>query len=175
MHVGAYITCARAHGGRTGGSYGGVAARGTGWTAVPHAGFVYPLARPCVISPGSILSTGTQFSRARCSFKFRFPAFPRPFLYARSRRPPQPSLCAARSRFLLTLRLIHAIHLSASSLAFTLLVSVVLYTFRSRPASRRSSRRLNVFRGRIFSGAVFTVDKHERISCDYENTLCGNN
>lgn len=81
MHVGAYITCARAHGGRT---YGGPRTRrgrgkrGNGWPAVPHAGFVYPLTRPCVISLGSILSTGTQFSRARCSFKFRFPAFARP-------------------------------------------------------------------------------------------------
>lgn len=51
---------------------GGVTAEGR------HAGFVYPLARPCVISHGSILSTGTQFSRARCSFEFHFPAFARP-------------------------------------------------------------------------------------------------
>jgi len=65
MHVGAYITCASVH-------EENVRRR------AEHAGFVYPLARPCVISHGSILSTGTQFSRARCSFEFRFPAFARP-------------------------------------------------------------------------------------------------
>lgn len=58
-----------------------------------HAGFVYPLARPCVISPGSILSTGTQFSRARCSFEFRFPAFARPVdLYVDLSIPRSPFL-----------------------------------------------------------------------------------
>lgn len=142
MHVGAYITCARAHGGRT---YRGLRTRdgvavNAGRADGGTAGFVYPLARPCVISYGSILSTGTQFSRARCSFKFRFPAFARPSytldlsfsltLVARSPR--------SRSHCLLFLRLIRAIHLSRPSRATP--ASVVPYTFRSSRSADRAER-----------------------------------
>lgn len=113
--------------------YGGVTAEGR------HAGFVYPLARPCVISRGSILSTGTQFSRA--AVQFRFPAFARPSCTPISQFP-SPHLATVRvsfsSSFSPNLRLIRAIHLSPSSRASPP-ASVILYTFRSsHPADQFS-------------------------------------
>lgn len=86
-------------------------------TTVSHAGFVYPLARPCIINhPGTILSTtGTQFSRARCSFEFRFPAFVCPYVRTRrSLNSPSPlGVPRLRSSLSFLPRLIRAIHLSS--------------------------------------------------------------
>lgn len=142
MHVDAYITCARAHGGtkrgREGGKEGGLVTTKEDDGVV--RGVRLPLSAPPHYQPlpsslGLILSTtGTQFSRVRCSFEFRFPAhsFVRlVHLYASISQFPLAPHRSSFARFLLPRRLICAIYLSPLSLMQFLLRCTCYFVYFS--------------------------------------------
>lgn len=148
MHVGAYITCARAHG------------KNVRWCnrGEPARGVRLPLSTPLRYQPRLDIINGNAIFSSAMQFRVPLSRIRSSVLYADLSIPPPPSSLAPPPRLCFLLFLFPSVWSAPFIYLFPpalLHASVILYTFRScrsNPANEHPLR---------FPRSVFIVDEHE--------------